>query len=81
MTNIHNPLNDQHTSWECGCHVLKFTSCYLGVMISLGDPEKEINCHLLGEVALSFVDQSLHNWKVQDLSQVLTGIVCEAGPS
>lgn len=53
--------------WECGHHVLKVTSCFLGAKTSLGDPEIFlVNCK-----AVSFVVQSLYEEEVHGLSQVL----------
>ena len=74
-------LQFNHTlyPWECGSCVLRFTFCSLGESVSSGDPEKKknwVNCQVLGEVAVSFVVQSLCNGKVQGLFQVLTRI-CE----
>lgn len=41
--------NHPHHLLECGHRILKFTSCYLGTTISLGDPERIIwvNCQVL----------------------------------
>ena len=65
MTNIHSQLTKYHlpTTWQCGFRVLKITSCCLGVMASLRDPEKNHwnNYQVLEEVAEAFVVQSLHN--------------------
>ena len=36
---------------------------------------------VLGEVAVSFVVQSLCNEKVQGIAQALVKVVCEVGPS
>lgn len=52
------------------------------MMASLGNPEKTWEKYqVLGELAMSFIVQSPHNGKVQDVSQVLASVICEAGSS
>ena len=86
MANTHNPMKDQklptlpHRKMDIVfLNLLTTTGCD---GISRG-PEKK-NRGLLStskEVTVSFVVQSLHNGKVQGLSQVLARVVCEAGSS
>ena len=46
--------------------------------VSLGDPEKKnvVYYQVLGEEAVSFSVQSVHNGKVQGLSQILARVLC-----
>lgn len=44
----------------------------------MGPREHWNNDHILGDLATSFVVQSVYDGNVQGLSDVLAGIVCEA---
>lgn len=77
-------MSKNHPShlFETEHHVLQPVSCCLGTIEHLEDPE-EIwdNGQVLRELAVLFGFQSLCNGKIQDLSQVLVGTVCETGQS
>ena len=80
MTNTHNPIKDQklatlpHRKVNIVFLNLLTTTGYDS--ISRGSEKKNRGLLLPKEVTVSFVVQSLHNGKVQGLSQVLSRVVC-----